>query len=92
MPTNQIRHDELLTLHQVRGDPKARAGDKGVIESISKLPVKLWFKSEAIKKDILDSPENPFQRVFVVDVEVKTAGDKPALYKVLALKDSFEKP
>jgi hypothetical protein len=48
--------------------------------------------SEEIKKGILDSPDNPFQRVFVVDVEVKTVGDKPALYKVLALKDHFEMP
>jgi hypothetical protein len=92
LPTNQILRDELLTLHQVRGDSKSRTGDKGIIESISKLPVKLMFSSEEIKKGILDSPDNPFQRVFVVDVEVKTVGDKPALYKVLALKDNFEMP
>jgi hypothetical protein len=92
LPTNQILRDELLTLHQVRGDSKSRTGDKGIIESISKLPVKLMFSSEEIKKGILDSPDNPFQRVFVVDVEVKTVGDEPALYKVLALKDNFEMP
>ena len=67
-------------------------GDKGIIEIVSKLPVKLLFTSEEIKKGILTAPENPFQRVFVVDVEVKTLDHKPALYKVLALKDSFEKP
>ena len=92
LPTNQILRDEILTLHQVRGDTKSKSGDRGVIESISKTPVKLWFSSEDIKKGILESPDNPFQRVFVVDVEVKTADSKPALYKVLALKDSFEKP
>ena len=90
-PTNQIRRDELLTLHQVRGDAKSRSGDRGIIESVSESPVKLWFTSEEIKKGILESPDNPFQRVFVVDVEVKTADGKPALYKVLALKDSFDK-
>ena len=92
LPTNQTLRDELLTLHQVRGDSKARSGDRGIIESISKAPVKLLFSSEDIKKGILDSPENPFQRVFVVDVEVKTVDGKPALYKVLALKDSFDRP
>ena len=91
LPTNQIMHDELLTLHQVRGDTKSKTGDKGVIESISKAPVKLWFTSEQIKKDILESPDNPFQQIFVVDVEVKTADRKPALYKVLALKGVFER-
>jgi hypothetical protein len=86
-------HDELLVLHQVRGDPKSKSGDRGIIESISKMPVRLWFTSEEIKKGILESPDNPFQREFIVDVEVKTVEDgKPALYKVLALKDSFEKP
>ena len=92
LPDNKILHDELLTLYQVRGDPKAKSGDKGVIESISNAPVKLLLTSEDIKKGILEAPENPFQRVFLVDVEVKTADGKPALYKVLALKDSFDKP
>ena len=92
LPANQTLRDELLTLHQVRGDSKSRSGDRGIIESISKAPVKLLFSSEDIKKGILDSPENPFQRVFVVDVDVKTVDGKPALYKVLALKDSFDRP
>lgn len=92
VPTNQILHDEVLVLHQVRGDPKSKAGDRGIIESVSKSPVKLWFASEEIKKAILDSPENPFQKAFIVDSEVKTVDDKPALYKVLAVKDIFDRP
>jgi hypothetical protein len=92
LPANEILTDELLILHQVRGDLKSKSGDKGIIESVSKSPVKLWFCSDEIKKEILDAADNPFQRVFVVDVEVKTADGKAALYKVLAVKDSFEKP
>jgi hypothetical protein len=92
IPTNTTLHDEVLTLIQMRGDPKARVGDKGVIESISKTAVKLAFGSEQIKKDIVESPDNPFQRAFIVDVDVRTADGKPALYKILALKDSFDKP
>jgi hypothetical protein len=92
LPADQILHDEVLVLDQVRGDLKAKSGDRGLIESITKSPVKLLFTSEEIKKGILDAPENPFQRAFIVDVEVKTVGGKPALYKVLALKDTFDKP
>jgi hypothetical protein len=92
LPTNRTLHDELLVLHQVRGDPKSKAGDRGIIESVSKSPVKLWFASEEIKKAILDSPDNPFQKAFIVDVEVKTVDEKPALYQVLAVKDSFDRP
>jgi hypothetical protein len=92
LPSNQILKDELLILHQVRGDTKSKSGDKGIIESVLKTPVKLWFSSDEIKKAILEAADNPFQKIFLVDVEVKTADDKPALYKVLAVKDSFEKP
>lgn len=92
LPENHLAHDELLTLHQVRGDPKAKTGDRGVIASISPLPTKLLFASEDVKNGILQAPENPFQRVFVIDAEVKTVEGKIAAYKVLCVKESFEKP
>jgi hypothetical protein len=92
LPNNTIRQDELLVLAQIRGVPKSKTGDRGIIESISKSDVKLLFTSEEIKREILDAPDNPFQKVFIVDVDVKTLGDKPALYKILAVKDSFDRP
>ncbi len=92
LPSNRTLHDEVMTLHQVRGDTKSKAGDTGIIESITRSPVKLLFTSPDIKRAILDAPENPFQLAFIVDVEVKTVNDKPALYKVLAVKDTFDKP
>jgi hypothetical protein len=84
--------DELLVLAQIRDVPKSKTGDRGIIESISKLDIKLLFTSEEIKRDILEAPENPFQKAFIVDVEVKTLDDKPALYKILAVKESFDRP
>lgn len=92
LPGTQTRPDEVLVLHQVRGVATAKAGDKGIIESLTKQPIKLVFASDKIKKEILDLPENPFQQAFLVDVDVKTVDGKPALYKILNLKDSFEKP
>lgn len=92
LPANQVLQDEVMILHQMRGEAAAKAGDKGIIETISKLPVKLAFASENIKQAILALPENPFQLAFVVDVDVKTVNEKPALYKILALKDRFDKP
>ena len=91
-PANRILKDEVLVLHQVRGDAGSKVGDKGIIEAISKLPVKLFHASESIKKLILDLAENPFQLAFIVDVDVKTVDNKPALYKILELKDKFERP
>jgi hypothetical protein len=92
LPSSRVLLDEVLTLHQVKGVPKAQAGDKGIIETVSKSPVKLWYASDDIKRSILELHENPFRLAFIVDVDVKTVDDKPALYKVLTLKDSFERP
>lgn len=78
IPANSTQTDEILVLHQVRGDPKSKVGDKGTIESISPLLVKLLFCSDDIKKAILDLPENPFQQAFLVDVDVRTVEQKPA--------------
>lgn len=85
-PLNQIEQDLLLTLHQVRGDAASKVGDRGIIESVSLNPVKLLFASEEVKKAILDEPY-PFRKVFLVDAEIRAAEGKPALYRILTVKD-----
>jgi hypothetical protein len=35
LPTNEVHHDQLLSLYQVRGDISAKVGDRGIIEAIS---------------------------------------------------------
>lgn len=92
LPVTGIRPDELMTLEQVKNSAKTTTGDRGVIEAISDRPVKLQFLSDEAKRKVLDLHENPFQCVFLVDVEVRTVGGKPALYRVLEVKDVFPKP
>ena len=67
-------------------------GDKGVIERISRKPVKVLFPSETIKAELLDTEVNPFRLLFVVDVEVETVGDVVAAYKILSVHENFERP
>jgi hypothetical protein len=86
----RLKHDQLLVLHQVRDELKATAGDKGIIEEISSNPVKLIFATEDAKKIILDAP-HPFQKIFIVDIEVKRSAGKVVLYRVPVVKDSLEK-
>jgi hypothetical protein len=88
VPTTEIRHDVLLRLHQVRGGVTSKVGDMGIIEEVSKARVKLSFASEEAKGKILDQPY-PFDSIFVVDVEVKASEGKPALYRILLVKDAF---
>jgi hypothetical protein len=61
----------------------------GIIEEVSKARVKLSFASEEAKRKILDQPF-PFDSIFVVDVEVKASEGKPALYRILLVKDAFQ--
>jgi len=92
LPANERRTDEIMTLQQVRFDGSLRTGDRGVIETVSQKPVKVVFATPEAKRRILDEPKNPGQMAFLVDVEVRAIEGKPALYRVLEVKDSFERP
>ncbi|MDQ6801579.1 MAG: hypothetical protein M3041_12150 [Acidobacteriota bacterium] len=86
-------HDKVaMYFEQAKADPASTTGDRAVIESISSRPVKVVFRSEAVKAGALLATENPFTRVFVADVVVETVHGKPALYKVTEIHESFDKP
>lgn len=89
IPSQAIYQDQLLTLFQVRDVITSTAGDRGIIESLSPDPVKLIFASDQVKAQILEQPENPFQKIFLVDVEAKSASGRIRLYKILGVKDVF---
>ena len=44
---------------------------------------------EKIKREMLGVSENPFNIAYIVDVEVETIRNKPAIYKVSHVHDSF---
>jgi hypothetical protein len=91
LPTNEVHHDQLLSLYQVRGDVASKVGDRGVIEAISPHSVKLIFASEEVKRQIVETHENPFQKIFLVDVEAKATEGKVRLYRILAVKDVLDR-
>jgi hypothetical protein len=91
VPTNELCHDQLLSLFQVRGDVSAKVGDRGIIESISPHPAKLLFASEEVKRQIVEHPDNPFQKLFLVDVEAKATEGKIRLYRILTVKDVLDR-
>jgi hypothetical protein len=91
LPTSQLYQDQILSLYQMRGDPSAKVGDKGIIEEISPLPAKIVFSSEEVKKQIIEQPENPFKKLFLVDVQAKAAEGKVRLYQIFAVKDVLDK-
>ena len=90
-PSRGLHEKVLLYWFQARNQPHPKAGDKGVIESISTAPVNVVFTDDGIKMQMIGGEENIFRRAYVVDVVVETIQGKPALYKVLALHESIER-
>ncbi|WP_434732910.1 hypothetical protein NL154_15160 [Rhizobium sp. YTUHZ044] len=87
LPSSQFLSDQMMTLEQVKNAAAAKTGDRGIIESVYSKPVRLRFASEEAKKRVLDLHENPFECVFLVNVEVRSAAGKPALYHILEVTD-----
>jgi|GEM_PF-368130 len=91
-PLSGVQEKVLIYWYQARKDVKSQVGDRGIIESISKKPVKVIFGTEGIKARMLLETENPFKFGYVVDVVVETVKDKPAVYKIINLYHKVELP
>ena len=91
LPVTGIHRDQVLYWYQVRHDHAAIPGDKAVVERIWGRPVKVRFTSDDIKRKMLDNTENPFRKFYVVDVDVTEVQDRPVLYKILEVKETFDR-
>lgn len=91
IPSQGFFENELLFLHQVRDEVRAKSGDRGVIERFSSKPVKLVITSEEAKRTILERPY-PFKVAFLVDGQVSTVRGEPALYKIYAVREVIDRP
>ena len=90
-PDNHTQRKRVMTWHQTRFANDALTGDKAVIESISKAPVKVLFENQAVKKAMLhgDSRFNkPWHELaYIVDVKVQTISGVPKVYTILDFHD-----
>lgn len=91
-PTTGFKEKVLLYWYQARNDTKSTTGDKAIIESIHKGPVKAIFAHAGIKAKMLLDAENPFIHAFVVDVIVETVNERPALYKIIDVHEKIDMP
>jgi len=92
LPASEIRQNQLMVLDQVKNVASSKTGDRAIIEAIWPRAVKLQFLSETAKAQVLTLESNPFQKVFIVDLEVHSIGGRPALYRVIEVKDTIDKP
>lgn len=89
-PDTNTKSKMLFYWDSAKYDSKSKSVDRGVIESITKSPLRVQFDNEAIKSKMLDIEGNPFHMAYVVDVEVQEIKETPTLYKILQLHESFE--
>ena len=89
-PVSTIHEKVLLYWYQARNDIKAKTGDKAIVESISKKPVKAICMNESIKAKMLRDSENPFTHSYIVDLTVETIQGRPTLYRILDVHEILE--
>lgn len=90
-PVTGIHSKVVMYWMQARNQPNSKSGDRARIESVHKGDVKVVFADDGLKAKMLYDPPHPFKKAFVVDVAVETIEDKPVLYRVLELHDSFDR-
>lgn len=87
----------LMRLHQTSvEDLKVgkKASEKGIVESIDATPRHLIYVSDLagqrIKDVILEPDGNPYQKGFVVDLDVETVSGRPRAYRILQVHEVID--
>lgn len=85
--TERIYERQLMTIFQMRGNMNTNAGNKAIIDALSKNPLSVVFESDELKRQILNNDNNPTKQAYLVDVVIQTIGGKAVAYKIMALHD-----
>lgn len=95
-PSDHTQRKRVMTWYQTKFDDSSQTGNKAVIESISKSPVKVIFENNAVKK-ALTAGDHRFSKpwnelAYIVDVNVQTVQDTPKVYTVIKYyeEDTFD--
>ncbi|MDI1309991.1 MAG: hypothetical protein PSV17_11260 [Methylotenera sp.] len=86
-PDDHLQAKRVMYWYQTKFDDESHTGDKAVIESISKKPVKVIFENNAVKKAMLKGDARfikPWNELaYLVDVRVQTVRDEPKVYTII---------
>lgn len=86
-PSDQTQRQRVMTWYQTKFDDKSQTGNKAVIESISKSPVKVIFENNAVKKALMAGDprfnKSWHELAYIVDVTVQTVQGIPKVYTVI---------
>lgn len=90
-PDDHIQRKRVMVWYQTKFDSESPTGDRAVIESITKSPVKVIFENNAVKRAML-AGDVRFKRqwhelAYIVDVRVQTVHGSPKVYTILNYHD-----
>lgn len=87
----------LMTLHQSSVENLklgTKTAEKGIVERVDANPRTLIYVSDIagqrIKEEIRQPGGNPFQKGFIVDLDVETVGGKPKAYRILNVHEVID--
>lgn len=87
----------LMRLHQTSAENlkiDKRTAEKGIVERIDGTPRPLIYASDLagqrIKDEILKADGNPFQKGFIVDLDVETVNGSPRVYRIVEVHDVID--
>lgn len=88
--TNTTFSKVLMKLYQLQNTEKETKGNKAIISNISNKKLPVYFTTNELKQNILFADENPFNKLFVVDVELQIIENIPKAYKITALYEILD--
>lgn len=90
-PDHSLKEKVVFYWYVAKDNMISQTGDRGIIESIYHKDLKVIFDNPLIKEQMLKITENPFQQAYIVDVKVETIEERPVLYKITQIHESFPK-
>ena len=90
-PDDHTQRKRVMEWYQSKFDSFSSTGDKAVIESISKVPVKVIFENNAVKKAMLAGDARYSKQwhelAYIVDIKVQTVQGVPKVYTIINYHD-----
>lgn len=90
-PDDHVQRKRVMVWYQTKFDESSQTGNKAVIESITRMPVKVIFENAAVKKAMLSGdqrfPKPWHELAYIVDVRVQTVHGVPKVYTIINYYD-----
>jgi hypothetical protein len=90
-PDDHVQRKRVMVWYQTKFDDQSPTGDRAVVESITKTPVKVIFENNAVKKAMLAGDPRfakPWHELaYIVDVRIQTVQGVPKVYTIINYYD-----